>query len=68
VRIMRPEGNLQTDGEWHRALLHALSNLDLPVADKRRLIEAGKVLKSRPRGFRVGLNQREKAYLLRHLA
>lgn len=67
VRVMRPEGNIVTDPEWHETLLWAFSTLDLPTEDKRRLIEAGKVWKARPR-CRLPLNQREKAYLLRHLA
>ena len=66
VRVMRPEGNLNTDAEWHEALLHALNNLDLPTADKRRLIESGDVWKTRPRCL-TGLNEREKTYLLRRL-
>ena len=67
VRVMRPEGNLVTNEEWHETLLWAFNNLDLPTADKRRLIESGKVWKDRAR-CQLQLNQREKAYLLRHLA
>ena len=66
VRVMRPEGKLVADAEWHKALLHALNNLDLPTADKRRLIESGDVWKTRPRCL-TGLNEREKTYLLRRL-
>ena len=67
VRVMRPEGNLVTDAEWHQALLHAFNSLDLPTADKRRLIESGDVWKTRPRCLKE-LSEREKTYLLRHLA
>lgn len=39
----RPEGNLVTNSEWLTTLENKLAKLDLPVADKLRLLEDDKV-------------------------
>jgi hypothetical protein len=65
----RPEGNLTTNSEWLNSLERHLAKLDLPVADKLRLLEDDKVyvLMGRTLNHSRCLKEYEKKALIKSL-